>query len=111
MTRRRVILSLVAVVAVVAVVVVVVLLRGGSVTPPEPPELRTTGPWVDVILISEETSAAVAVMKLEAGDIDIWWMLPIIDRDLFERISEHPDMQYDFSYGSYTDLLFNVAGP
>ncbi len=108
MVKRRVILSLVAVVAVIAIVVAVVSTRGDS---PTPPEFRTTGPRVDVILISEETSRAVAVRKLEAGDIDIWWMPPITDADLFNRMVQHPDIQYDLSYGSFTELMFNVAGP
>ena len=104
---KKVILPLV---AVAVVVVVVVLIRSISPTPPEPPEVRTTGPWVNAIVISEGTPAAV-VLRLEQGDIDIWWMLPISDPDLFERILEHPDIQYDFSYGHFTELMFNVAGP
>jgi len=105
---RKVILP---VVAVIVVVVVILLLRGGNGTPPEPPEVRTTGPWVDTILISEETSRSVAVMKLEAGDIDVWWTQPITDPDLFNRMAQHPDIRYDLSYGSFTELMFNVAGP
>lgn len=102
---------LLALVAVVAVVVVIALVRGDTDGPPEPPEARTTGPWVDRILISREASQAAGLLKLEAGDTDIWWMLSITDSELFERIAEHPDVQYGFSYGHFTELMFNVAGP
>ena len=106
---KKVILPLVAVVAVIAIVVAVVSTRGDSPTPPTP-DLRTTGPWVDQILITEGTPAA-AVLKLEQRDIDIWWMVSITDPTLFERIAGDPDIQYDFSYGNYAELMFNTAGP
>ena len=105
---KRVILALV---AVVAVVVVIAVVRSDADKPPEPPEVRTTGPWVDGILISRGTSAAAAVRELEAGDIDIWWTIPITDPGIYSRIVEHPGIRYDISYGSYTELMFNVAGP
>ncbi|MFP3898792.1 MAG: ABC transporter substrate-binding protein [Dehalococcoidia bacterium] len=108
---RRVILPLVAVVAIVIIVVVIVSMRGESPTPPTPPETRTTGPWVDSIVITTETSPSAAVLKMGAGDIDIWWMLAITDPDLFETILQHPDIEYDLSYGHFTELMFNVAGP
>ena len=105
---RKVILPLVAVVAVIAIVVAVVSTRGDS---PTPPEFRTTGPWVDAIVTSLETDTSVAVMKLEAGDMDIWWMLSITDPTLFHRMAGNPEIQYDLSYGNYAELMFNVAGP
>jgi len=105
---KKVILALV---VVVAVVVVVVLVRGDTPEPPEPPDVRTTGPWVDGILISSEGSEAAGVFKLEGGDIDIWWMLSITQPALYERIIENPDVKHSFSYGDFTELMFNVAGP
>jgi len=107
---RKIILPVVAVVVVIAIVVVIVSIRGESPTPPPPPDTRTTGPWVDAILITEGTPAA-AVLKLQTNDIDIWWTLPIAAPDLFETVMGQPDVQYDLSYGSFTDLMFNVAGP
>ena len=99
------------VLAVIVVVVVVLLVRGDSPTPPQPPEVRTTGPWVDSIVISEESSAPAAIRKLESGDIEIWLMGSITDPDLYERIVTHPDIRYELSYGAFTELTFNVAGP
>jgi peptide/nickel transport system substrate-binding protein len=107
---RRFILPAVAIVVVIAIIIVVLSARGSSPTPPTP-QLRTTGPWVDQILISEEPTASAAMMRLESGDIHIWWMIPITDPDLFARMAQHPDIESDLSYGSYTDLMFNTAGP
>ncbi len=105
---KKVILALV---VVVAVVVVAVLVRGDTPEPPEPPDVRTTGPWVDQILISREASEARGVARLEAGDIDAWWMLSISEPELYDRIMDHQDLRYEFSYGHFTELMFNVAGP
>ena len=103
--------AILALVVVVAIVVVVMLVRGDTDDPPPPPEVRTTGPWVDQIVIVGEARTALAVNKLEAGDIDIWLMGAITDPDLFDRVHEHPDIQYEFSYGAFTELTFNAAGP
>ncbi len=101
---------IVALVVVVAVAVVVVLVRGDTPEHP-PPEVRATGPWVDRILISREEDSAMGVAKLQAGDTDIWFMGAITDPQLFSIIDEHPDINYEYSYGSFTELTFNVAGP
>lgn len=103
--------AILALVVVVAIVVVVVLVRGDTEGPPGPPDLRTTGPWVDRILISHEGSQAAGMSKLEAGDTDIWWMLSVTEPTSFQRIVDHPDLEYSFSYGHFTELMFNVAGP
>jgi len=103
--------AILALVVVVAIVVVVVLVRGDTEDPPPPPEVRTTGPWVDRILISQELSEAAGVARLEAGDIDIWWMLSISEPQLYERIMDNQDLRYEFSYGDFTELMFNIAGP
>ena len=99
------------VVAVIVVVVVIVSLQGDSPTPPPLPDLRTTGPWLDAIVISAEPSAAAAVRKLEANDIDIWLLGAMTDPDLYERILTHTGIRHEFSYGAFTELTFNVAGP
>jgi len=98
------------VVAAIIVVIVIVSVRGDRPTPPAPPDLRTTGPWVDTIVI-RAGSPGTGIMQLEAGDIDIWLMLSVTDPELFETIVEHPDIQYDLNYGHFTELMFNVAGP
>ncbi|MFO7712712.1 MAG: ABC transporter substrate-binding protein, partial [Dehalococcoidia bacterium] len=98
------------VVAVIIIVVVIVSLQGDRPTPPQPPESRTTGPWVDAIVVRQESSTPAAVRKLEAGDIDIW-LSALTDPDLYERVVTHPDIRYEFSYGAFTELTFNVAGP
>jgi peptide/nickel transport system substrate-binding protein len=108
---KKVIIPVVAIIAVIAIVAVIVSTRGDSPPTPPTPEPRTTGPWVDQIVVSRETSPAAAVLKLEGGDIDIWWMLSITDPDLLQRMIQHPNVQYDLSYGQFTELIFNIAGP
>ncbi len=103
--------AILALVVVVAIVVVVVLVRGDTEEPPPPPEVRTTGPWVDSIVISSEPSTALGVSKLERGDTHIWLMPSITEPDLYDKIEADPDIEYEFSYGAFTDLIFNVAGP
>jgi len=103
--------AILTIVAVVAIVVVVVLVRGDVEDPPPPPDVRTTGPWVDRILISQELSEAAGVARLEAADIDIWWMLSVTDPQLYDRIMDYEDLRHEFSYGHFTELMFNVAGP
>lgn len=105
--KKKTILTLV---AVMLVVIVIAVVRTTTSTAPEP-EVRTTGPWVDGIVIGQQTSTAVAVSKLQIGDIDVWWKLAITEPDLFEAIAGDPSIDYDFSYGGFTTLLFNVAGP
>ncbi len=102
---------LIPVVAVIVIVVVIVSLRGNTQEPLPPPEPRTTGPWVDAIVIAREPSPAAAVRKLETGDIHIWFGGAINDPDLYERLAERDDIRYDLSYGAFTELTFNVAGP
>lgn len=105
---KKVILALV---AVVVVVVVVVLVRNDTQVPPEEPEVRTTGPWVDRIVITHEPSEAMGIARLQAREVDLWLTPPITAPDVFEIIVEDPEIDYDLSYGGFTDLMFNVAGP
>ncbi len=76
-----------------------------------PAAAQQTGAMVDEIIISEETSVGAAVSKLAAGDTDIYLMLGISDPDIFETILEEPELDYRFQYGSFAEIMFNVAGP
>ncbi len=106
-------------VTIVALIAIIGLVVAGCPTeipddpdpPAPPPPERTTGPWLDRIIIREETSVGAGIAKLQANEIQMWHMLSISDPALFETISEDPNLKYEFSYGGFTELMFNVAGP
>ncbi len=68
------------------------------------------GGWFDEIVLTEEPSAAAAVLQLEAGDIDIY-AFSIGDRELFTQVQATAGIDYYMSFGSFNDLTFNPGGP
>jgi len=68
------------------------------------------GGWFDEIVLTEEPSAAAAVLQLEAGSIDIY-AFSIGDRALFSQVQASTELDYYMSFGSFNDLTFNPAGP
>jgi len=74
--------------------------------PPPGPAPRTTGPWVDSILITEESDSAAAIAKLWMGELDIC-AFPINDVDLLATVLDNPNIDYVGSVGSYNALSFN----
>jgi len=69
-----------------------------------------TLPLPDEVILQREESPAAAVQQLMDGDFDIY-AHSINDPDLYEDIVEHEELQYDFNYGSYSELAFNHYGP
>ncbi len=68
------------------------------------------GGWLDSITLVEESSSASAITQLGTGDLDVY-ADGITEVDIYEEIMEDEDIQYDESFGSYSELSFNPAGP
>ncbi|MEW5826896.1 MAG: ABC transporter substrate-binding protein [Candidatus Bipolaricaulota bacterium] len=68
------------------------------------------GAWLDQVTFTEEPSTGAAILKLEAGDIDLY-AFSIGDRALFGQVQASANLDYVMSYGSFNDLTFNPAGP
>jgi len=68
------------------------------------------GPWIDEVIISEEANAATAITRLDVGEIDLY-AYTVSNPDLFQTVRSNPNLAYSFTYGSFNELTFNVAGP
>jgi len=66
--------------------------------------------WVDEVIIVEEPTAATAISRLQAGDIDIW-ADSTTDVTAFEAVQADPALDYYPSFGSYSEMTFNTVGP
>lgn len=62
------------------------------------------------IVVVEEPSAAAAVTRLETGDLDVY-AFAVTDPDVFATVQGNDDLAYSRSFGSYSELTFNPAGP
>lgn len=80
----------------------------GRVVPVEPIPART-GAWVDSITIRAGTAGA-AVDQLKTDGIQVWFMLGILDPGLSTTIEVHPNIQGREGFGSFAEIMFNVAG-
>lgn len=69
-----------------------------------------TGPWVDDVIMSEEASPTTAITRLDVGEIDLY-ATAVNDPDLFLTVQENPRLDYELSYGSYSEVTYNTAGP
>jgi len=68
------------------------------------------GPWIDEVIISEEANAATAITRLDVGELDLY-AFTVSSADLFQTVQANPNLAYSFTYGSFNELTFNVAGP
>ncbi|HDQ70881.1 MAG TPA: DUF11 domain-containing protein, partial [Chloroflexi bacterium] len=64
----------------------------------------------DAIVVQTESSAANAITRLEAGELDIY-AAGTSDPDLAQQIADSPNLEGYHAYGSYNELTFNPAGP
>lgn len=99
---------------VISVVLAVVVLLCGW-TPPTAQVVSGSGPqrqgaWLDVVVVSEEPSAANAILRLQRNDLDLY-AVSLNDSNLFQTVLEDPSLTYTESYGSYNELTFNPYGP
>lgn len=69
-----------------------------------------TGDLVNEVIVVEEPSAAAAVTRLGVGELDIY-AFAVTDPDIFQTVSQSTDLAYAQSFGSTSELTFNVAGP
>lgn len=96
---------IVTIVALIAIVGLVVSGCGGPIEP-EPPTERTTGPYVDDILIVEEPVSAAAITKLGLNELDIY-AFSVTDADLYATVLADPSIDSVQSVGSFNELSPN----
>lgn len=99
---RKLLLPLMAVIIIVAMVIP----GCGEPTPPPPPGPRTTGPYPDSVLITEEPVSAAAITKLGLNELDIY-AFSVTDGDLYADVIADPDIQYVISVGSFNEFSCN----
>jgi peptide/nickel transport system substrate-binding protein len=75
-----------------------------------PAPIDRQGAWLDTITVIEEPSADAAVGRLEAGDIDIY-AFAVSNPEVARAVEASPALRGIQSFGSYSELSFNPAGP
>ena len=75
-----------------------------------PTGLGRTGAWLDEVHFEIETSAAAAVSRLQADDIDMF-SFGMSDVGLFETVQADPNLDQVTSIGVFNEFTFNPAGP
>lgn len=73
-------------------------------------EPAAAGGLVDEVVVVEEPSAAAAVTRLETGDLDVY-AFGVTDPDVYATVQNSDDLAYAQSFGTYSELTFNPAGP
>ncbi|MEZ4730670.1 MAG: ABC transporter substrate-binding protein [Caldilineaceae bacterium] len=68
------------------------------------------GGIVEEVVVVEEPSAAAAVTRLGVGEIDLY-AFAVTDPEVYQTVSQSSDLAYAQSFGSTSELTFNVAGP
>ena len=71
---------------------------------------ETAGGLVTEVIAVEEPSAAAAVTRLGVGELDVY-AFAVTDPDIYQTVSQSSDLGYAQSFGSTSELTFNVAGP
>lgn len=86
---------------------VMIMLIGGSIASSA---AERTGAWVDDIVVIEEQREPAAIGMLLAGELDMYAQT-MSDPELLAQVQSSPELTYSVSYGGYTELTFNPAGP
>ncbi|MCB0062370.1 MAG: hypothetical protein KDE19_09650, partial [Caldilineaceae bacterium] len=73
-------------------------------------ESMAAGGLVNEVVAVEEPSAAAAVSRLETGDLDVY-AFGVTDPDVYATVESSDDLTYAQSFGTYSELTFNPAGP
>jgi peptide/nickel transport system substrate-binding protein len=76
----------------------------------EEEEERTTGPYLDEVIITEEPNYAQAVYRLQTDDLDMF-AYGLADADLFTEVVGDSSLVYTQSVGSFDELTLNPVGP
>jgi peptide/nickel transport system substrate-binding protein len=73
-------------------------------------EPRTTGPFLDEVLITREPSTSAAIQQLKTDAIDLY-AFGLADAALFQEVVTDSRLKYTQSLGSYNEFTFNPSGP
>jgi len=71
------------------------------------PAERVGGAWVDELIITQESSEAASIIKMQEGRVHIYGH-DLNDQDLFDIVLADPDLDYKMTLGGSRDFLFNV---
>ena len=101
--------------SVVAMIVIMAMVISGCTTPtPEPPgpgpEPRTTGPFLDEVLVTREPSTSAAIQQLKNDAIDLY-AFGLADSALLQEVISDSRLKYVQSLGSYNEFTMNPSGP
>jgi peptide/nickel transport system substrate-binding protein len=103
---KKLIVTIIALIGIIAMV-----LPGCAGTAEEEEEVgRTTGPFLDQVLITSEPDMAAAVSRLKADDIDLY-SFGMADAALYADVLADPNLRAVQSKGSYNEFTFNPVGP
>ena len=75
-----------------------------------PPPVERQGAWLDTIVVIEEPSADAAITRMEVGEIDAYFF-QVSNAVVAQRIADSAVLDSYTSFGSYSELSFNPAGP
>lgn len=68
------------------------------------------GAWIDTVVFIEEPSADAAVNRLDVGEIDLY-AFQVTNPEVADSVAAAPNLDIERSFGSYSELTFNPAGP
>ena len=75
-----------------------------------PPPVDRQGAWLDTVIVIEEPSADAAVTRMEVGDVDTYFF-SVSNPVIAQKLADSPELDFYRSFGSYSELSFNPAGP
>jgi hypothetical protein len=97
-------------VIIIGVITILAMVLPGCAAPEPEPEVRTTGPFLDSILISKEVDSAAAVLQLKNNDIDLF-AFAIANAALYQSVLADPNLATVSALGTFNELTFNPVGP
>ena len=73
--------------------------------------VREGGAWIDELIITQEDSAAASILKMQEGRVHVYGH-GLTNLQLFETVSDDPDLDLQMTFGGSRDFMFNVyPGP
>lgn len=70
---------------------------------------REGGAWIDELIITQESSAAASILKMQEGRVHLYGH-DLTDTDLFDTVADDVDLDYRMTLGGSRDFLFNTTG-
>lgn len=71
---------------------------------------RTTGPFLDEVLVTRESTPAAAIQQLSQDALDIF-ACGLTDSSLYAQVLADPNLRSVDSLGSFNEFTFNPVGP